>query len=111
MFRVVRWKRRTPSRSSSRAIDLPMADDDRPNCCPALVKLRASAARTNAVSELRLSKASALRLADDMLDVKSAKQVLAPPGLRRTTDYAPEPVRQMGVIAEAAGQRHLAERL
>jgi len=44
MLRVLRWRRRTPSRSSIRAIALPIADDDTPSCRPAIVKLRASAA-------------------------------------------------------------------
>src|SRR5438445_3217262 len=55
MLRVLRWKRRTPSRSSIRATDLPIADDDTPSCRPATVKLRVSAARTNALSDPRLS--------------------------------------------------------
>src|SRR5260221_13493128 len=55
MLRVLRGKRRTPSRSSIRATDLPIADDDTPSCRPATVKLRVSAARTNALSDPRLS--------------------------------------------------------
>src|SRR5712671_5009361 len=48
-------RRRTPSRSSIRATALPIADDDTPSCRPATVKLRASAARTKALSDPRLS--------------------------------------------------------
>ena len=44
MLRVLRWRRRTPSRSSIRATALPTADDDTPSWRPATVKLRASAA-------------------------------------------------------------------
>ena len=53
---VSRWKRRAPSPAHSiRAIALPIADDDTPSCRPATVKLRASAARTKALSAPRLS--------------------------------------------------------
>src|ERR1700721_325518 len=55
MLRVLRWRRRTRSRSSIRATALPIADDDTPSCRPATVKLRASAARTKAFSDPRLS--------------------------------------------------------
>jgi hypothetical protein len=36
LLRVLRWKRRTPSRSSIRATALPIADDDTPSCRPAI---------------------------------------------------------------------------
>src|ERR1700722_10164312 len=55
MLRVLRWRRRTPSRSSIRDTALPTADDDTPSCRPATVKFRASAARTKAFSDPRLS--------------------------------------------------------
>ena len=55
MLRVLRWSRRTRSRSSIRATALPIADDETPSCRPATVKLRASAARTKAFSDPRLS--------------------------------------------------------
>src|ERR1700728_2621800 len=51
MLRVLRWRRRTRSRSSIRATALPIADDETPSCRPATVKLRASAARTKAFSD------------------------------------------------------------
>src|SRR5882724_8636212 len=54
--RVLRWNKRTPSRSSRRATALPMADDERPSWRPASVKLRASAARTKTLRAPRLSK-------------------------------------------------------
>src|SRR6476660_5650527 len=54
-MRVLRWRRRTRSRSSIRATALPIADDETPSCRPATVKLRASAARTKAFSDPRLS--------------------------------------------------------
>jgi hypothetical protein len=55
MLRVLRWNRRTDSRSSIRAMLLPTADDDTPSCVPALVKLRVSATVTNIEMPLRLS--------------------------------------------------------
>src|ERR1700733_3136789 len=55
MLRVLRWRRRTPSRSSIAPPACPIADDDTPSCRPATVKLRASAACTKAFSDPRLS--------------------------------------------------------
>ena len=61
MLRVLRWNRRTPSRSSSRAIALPTADEEMPSLRPATVKLRVSAASTKVLSAVNLSIVSILR--------------------------------------------------
>ncbi len=55
MLRVLRWNSRTASRSSMRAMPLPTAEEDTPNCVPALVKLRVSATVTNIEMPFRLS--------------------------------------------------------
>jgi hypothetical protein len=55
MLRVLRWNRRTPRRSSSRATLLPMAEAETPSARPAATKLRVSATCTNTLNPLRLS--------------------------------------------------------
>lgn len=54
-LRVERWKSRTPSSLSRRAIVLPTAEAEIPSSLPAAVKLRVCAARTNALIERTLS--------------------------------------------------------